>query len=36
VSEGFFDAHHPHLLVGYPVDYTHLARADTFIDTNVS
>jgi hypothetical protein len=36
VPESLLDAHHSHLLVGNAVDYTHLARAYAFVDTNVS
>ena len=34
LPESLLDAHHPQLLVGNAVDYTHLPRADAFVNAN--
>ena len=36
MPEGLLEAHDAHLLVGNAVDHTHFARANAFVDTNVS
>ena len=35
MPESLLDAHHPQLLVGNAVDYTHLPRAYAFVNTNI-